>query len=80
MVSADHSNHILTSLKESSLSGRALRREAMLLLSALDGYDWCGVYRLDIDALELDAFVGDPTEHTRIPVGVFGSYVDTCLH
>ncbi len=42
----------------------------MLLLSALDGYDWCGVYRLDIDALELDAFVGDPTEHTRIPVGV----------
>ena len=70
MVSADHSNHILTSLKESSLSGRALRREAMLLLSALDGYDWCGVYRLDIDALELDAFVGDPTEHTRIPVGV----------
>jgi len=32
-------------------------------------YEWVGVYILRDVALELGAFVGAPTEHTRIPIG-----------
>ena len=32
-------------------------------------FDWTGVYVLEGDELVLRAFVGKPTEHTRIPVG-----------
>lgn len=38
-------------------------------LDTLDGFDWSGIYRLEGDELVLDAFVGAPTDHTRIPVG-----------
>jgi len=41
----------------------------MKQLGKLDGFDWSGVYRLEGQHLVLDAFVGAPTEHTRIPVG-----------
>ena len=49
----------------------------MALLADLDGFDWCGIYRLEGGYLELDAFVGSETEHTRIGVGqgVCGSAV-----
>jgi L-methionine (R)-S-oxide reductase len=43
--------------------------QAMKLLSELPGYDWSGIYRLEGDSLVLDAYVGDTTDHTRIPVG-----------
>lgn len=42
----------------------------MAELAQIEGYGWCGVYRLEGEELALDAYVGDPTEHTRIPVGV----------
>lgn len=42
----------------------------MDLLAQREGYDWCGVYRLEGEELVLDAFVGASTEHTRIKVGV----------
>lgn len=42
----------------------------MRRLSELPHYDWSGVYRLEGDVLRLDAFVGAPTEHAQIPVGV----------
>ncbi len=61
---------MLESLAASALAGAALRLHAMELLSELPGYDWCGVYRLDGAELVLDEFVGEPTEHTRIPVGL----------
>jgi GAF domain-containing protein len=40
-------------------------------------YDWFGYYRLDGRELVLDYFLGEPTEHVRIPVGtgVCGSAV-----
>jgi len=41
----------------------------MELLGGLENYDWAGVYRLEGDELVLDEFVGEPTEHVRIPVG-----------
>jgi GAF domain-containing protein len=33
-------------------------------------FDWTGIYFLRGDALELGPFVGAPTEHRRIPLGV----------
>jgi L-methionine (R)-S-oxide reductase len=33
-------------------------------------FDWVGIYLLRDDVLELGPFVGAPTEHTRIAVGV----------
>lgn len=33
-------------------------------------FHWVGVYLLRGDTLELGPFVGEPTEHQRIPVGV----------
>lgn len=60
---------ILQALLESDRSSFELRRYAMGLLAELPGYDWCGVYRLEGAELVLDAYVGAPTEHERIPVG-----------
>jgi len=33
-------------------------------------YDWVGIYLLDGDTLVLHNYIGKPTEHIRIPVGV----------
>jgi GAF domain-containing protein len=41
----------------------------MELLGEEPGYDWVGVYALHGNELLLDEFVGEATEHTRIPVG-----------
>lgn len=53
----------------SQLCGFELRLEAMKRLSQLPDYEWSGVYRLEGDTLILDAYVGDETDHTHIPVG-----------
>lgn len=50
--------------------GKAWRQQVMEILARLPHWDWTGVYRLEGDVLVLDAFVGEPTEHQRIPVGV----------
>lgn len=63
-------HHVLNTVRASKSHGRALREEAMRLLDELDGYDWSGIYRMENGALELDAYVGAPTDHTRIPIGV----------
>lgn len=60
---------VLSRLRHSLERGFDLRKEAMEALSELDGYDWCGIYRLEGDTLVLDAFVGAATDHTHIPVG-----------
>lgn len=60
---------VLDQLEASPFYGRALRHLAMRLLAQLEGYNWCGIYRLEGDELVLDEFVGTPTEHTHIPVG-----------
>lgn len=70
MVTSHEAERVLSALVESHLRGPHFRKEAMLLLSSLEGYDWCGVYRLDGDALTLDEYVGAATDHVRIPVGV----------
>jgi GAF domain-containing protein len=40
------------------------------LASLSPKFDWVGIYVLNGDTLELGPYVGAPTEHTRIPVGV----------
>ncbi|MCW5940438.1 MAG: GAF domain-containing protein [Fimbriimonadaceae bacterium] len=61
---------ILDAVRGSALTGFDLRMFAMRQLSGIDGFDWCGVYRLEDDGLVLDAYVGAPTDHDRIAVGV----------
>lgn len=69
MISPQVADSILERLSVSSLGGFAFRESAMQELAALPGYNWSGIYRLEGSALRLDAFVGEPTEHTEIPVG-----------
>jgi GAF domain-containing protein len=61
---------IIDELAATNLSGFPLREKAMTLLSGLDTYDWSGIYVLDGDELQLDAYVGEETDHVRIPVGI----------
>lgn len=68
-VPPDAAAELLDRLQASRAHGPELRREAMLELSRLEGYSWCGVYILEGAELVLDAFVGAETEHRRIPVG-----------
>lgn len=60
---------ILDRVRSAPEIGRSLRAVSMNLLAGLDGYDWSGVYRLESDTLVLDAYVGAPTDHDRIPIG-----------
>ena len=48
----------------------ALRRVVEVLSATHPSWGWVGVYLLVGDVLVLGPFVGPPTEHTRIPVGV----------
>ena len=48
----------------------ALRGVVEVLAAAHPSWGWVGVYLLAGDTLVLGPFVGPPTEHTRIPVGV----------
>lgn len=69
MVQPNDADRIIAALAASRLQGRHLRREAMVLISALDDYQWSGVYRLEGETLVLDEYVGAHTDHTHIPVG-----------
>lgn len=70
MTSQDRFALVVEDVCKSELIGPALRKYAMSHLSELPGYDWCGVYALVGDTLMLDEYVGDATNHTRIPIGV----------
>lgn len=69
MVSAEQSSAILSTVRDSSLTGPALRKLAMEQLDTLSTYNWSGIYRLEGDTLALDEYVGAATDHTHIPVG-----------
>lgn len=70
MISPISAAKILDRVRASGLSGPPLRKLAVECLAELPGYDWCGIYRLEGDTLVLDEYVGAPTDHTRIAVGV----------
>jgi len=48
----------------------AVRRVVEVLAAAHPTWGWVGVYLLVGDALVPGPFVGPPTEHTRIPIGI----------
>ena len=50
-------------------SDAIVRRAVQQMHEAGDRYDWVGVYLLSGDELVLHSYVGEPTEHTNIPVG-----------
>lgn len=69
MITPEQHRHIIETLEASEATGFDLRIEAMKLLDELPLYNWSGIYRLEGDELVLDAYVGAPTDHDRIPVG-----------
>ena len=55
---------------EGHLSDALLRKAVRSIESADDRYDWVGVYLVgDGDELWLHNYIGEPTEHAKIPVG-----------
>lgn len=47
----------------------AMARVAMRLERDVSHYTWVGIYLLEGDELVLGPFVGQPSPHTRIPIG-----------
>ena len=70
MISNHAASAVLEKLSVRPEGGATFRLAAMQALAELPGYDWTGIYRMEDGELVLDEFVGEPTDHTRIPVGV----------
>lgn len=51
------------------LSDAILRKAVRSISVADDRYDWVGVYLVGEDELWLHNYVGEPTEHAKIPIG-----------
>jgi L-methionine (R)-S-oxide reductase len=51
-------------------SGTLLRSAVQYLAALSPKFNWVGIYVLRGETLELGPYVGEPTEHTRIQVGV----------
>jgi GAF domain-containing protein len=47
----------------------ALLRKAVRSVSTDERFDWVGVYLLGTEELWLHNYIGEPTEHAKIPVG-----------
>ena len=54
---------------EGHLSDALLRAAVRSIEKADDRFDWVGVYLLGDEGLWLHNYVGEPTEHAKIPVG-----------
>ena len=65
---------LLTELERARADGATrddLLRTTVRRIEAADPrYDWVGIYLLEEDTLVLHSYVGRPTEHAEIPVGV----------
>ncbi len=47
----------------------AMKQAVRLLKDAIPYYTWVGIYRIDGEELVLGPFLGQPSPHTRIPLG-----------
>jgi L-methionine (R)-S-oxide reductase len=70
MISREAADQIVAGLMGLGEQGASFRIAAMRAISELAGYDWSGIYRMEGGELVLDEFIGEPTTHTHIPVGV----------
>ena len=68
MIDGESISDEILSMREES-SDAVLRHAVERIHRAGASYDWVGIYMLDGDELVLHNFIGEPTEHTRIPVG-----------
>jgi len=69
MITQTNKARIVDEVRSSNLKGRPLEQHIVQLLSDLPNYSSNFIYRLEGDMLVLDAYTGEATEHTRIPVG-----------
>ena len=69
MIIQTNKARIVEEIRASKLRGKALEQRVVELLGELPNYSSNFLYRLEGDTLVLDAFTGEATEHTRIPVG-----------
>lgn len=67
-------SHIIRELEVAGEAGASrdelLRTAVERIEAAEDRFNWVGIYLLDGDELVLHNYIGRPTEHTHIPVGV----------
>jgi GAF domain-containing protein len=71
MKTADEIAGEIEQLIESGASlDEVLKYAVRLLKHEREHYNWVGIYLLEGDMLVLHNYLGKPTEHTRIPVGV----------
>ena len=59
----------LQNMRDEGHLSDALLRNAVRSISEDDRFDWVGVYLLGDDELWLHNYVGEPTDHAKIPVG-----------
>lgn len=60
---------ILRAVKAADTKARAMESVVVELARRLPHYDWVGIYLVEGDTLVLGPFRGDPSPHTRIPLG-----------
>ena len=71
MLDADRLIGQLAAAEEAGEPRDALLRAAVEHIEAAeDRFNWVGIYLLEDEELVLHNYIGRPTEHTRIPVGV----------
>ena len=59
----------LGAIREAPDRESCLRGLVEAIHRTMTSYDWVGIYLVEGETLVLGPFVGEPTEHTRIPVG-----------
>jgi len=71
MKSADEIASLVEQVTNSPASLDAVLQYAVQILKQeRERYNWVGIYLVEGDTLVLHNYIGKPTEHTRIPVGV----------
>ena len=71
MLDAEQLTRSLAAAEEAGESRDAILRWAVEHIEAAEErFNWVGIYLLEGDELVLHNYIGRPTEHTRIPVGV----------
>lgn len=69
MVDAGSIIKDLQQMRDDGHLSDALLRRAVRSVSADERFDWVGVYLLKDDELWLHNYIGEPTDHAKIPVG-----------
>jgi L-methionine (R)-S-oxide reductase len=71
MKTADEIANLVEQLTNSPAPlDEVLRYAVQILKQERKHYNWVGIYLIEGEFLVLHNFIGKPTEHTRIPVGV----------